>query len=272
MSEVGSRFLGPSDFSGLGVRRRSNALNGAQSTYNGLVSVTNLNRDMVKQVLPVNLQLAEPLVSTAEHPVIHLVGHQRSPQQLKKGHPSPLGEPYQEMILLIPFVVRDGDHQWHSFAVRMYLDDVEPILVGNSVYAYSKEFANFTESGDSVHRATHISNVLGALYTCELELKGGWRSANDDALPRWIDLKAIFEMPIVGFDFIRFVCSYWEWEYSAAEVALAASTHRFLRPFRSGMGDWVRLGNLQNATDGSVAIRGLRWRLAFPLPTCLFGT
>ena len=70
-------------------------------------------------------------------------------------------------------------------------------------------------------------------------------------------------MPLVGADvvlgtIVRTVCSYWEWDYTNAEVAPASSQHQFLQPPREGTASWVQLGQLSSEPDGTFAIRGLR--------------
>jgi len=270
-----SRFPGPDDFHGDISRRSGDAEDGGQATYTGSLVVTMLARVLVENVLPQGLRLAYSSAGSAEHPIIHLVGHQRDPVGLSGGQtrPIPYASDYQEMILLVPFVLYGSGTQLHNYAAWMYLDDLAAIGIGNSVYAYAKQLARLDESSAGLRISTQVASVFGKTYfVSDVRVTGPWRSASDAAatLPRWADLKAILEMPVVGVDLMRTVCSYFEWSYADAEVAPALSTHRFVEPFRKGMSEWPRLGLLSGAPDGTVALRNLRWRLALPPPSCRF--
>jgi hypothetical protein len=272
---AGAPFLGPSDFVGNFSRRNRDATDGGQSTYEGSLVVTMLDRTLIEQVLPTGLHLATPVAASTQHPVIYLVGNQRNPLELRGGvlFSIPFSNDYREMILLVPFVVHDsGTMQWHSYAVRMYLDDVRPVVIGNTVYGYAKELAILTESGALPSIKTQVFDPFRTLYfSSDIKSSGPWQSAAvaSASVPRWPDLQTMFEMPVVGSGPLGFVCSYWEWEYSSTEVAPVTSSYRFVESFRAGMQNWVTLGSLANAPNGAVALRSLRWRLALPPPACV---
>lgn len=273
-----TRFPGPGDFVGSYDPRTADVRDGGQSTYNGSIAVTLLERSLVEQVLPGDLSLARRADSGSTHPVIHLFGHQRDLMLVQGGNPQPAGaDDYQEMILLIPFVVRGSGTKWHSFVVRMYLDDAAAVALGNAVYAYAKLLAQLTESGPAENLTLQVLLLSEPFFEGNVKQAGPWRSSGNASatLPRWSDVQEIFSMPLVGADVVlgtvvRVVCSYWEWDYAAAEVAPATSQHQFLQPFREGTQDWPQLGLLSSAPDGAFAIRGLRWRLAEQPPPCSF--
>lgn len=277
---VPSRFPGPADFNGSYDQRVNDATFGGQSTYDGSITVTLLDRALVTNVLPSGYSLAARKDGQNLHPVILLIGHQRDLKYLVDGVLMPASDPdYQEVILLIPFVVRAGaGMKWHTFAVRMYLDDLTAIAIGNSVLAYAKQPATIVESGTQV-MTTQVTPFLQSIdFQSDVTMTGSWSSATSASgmLPRWTDLQTIFAMPIVGVDTglnntaVREVCSYWEWDYSTADVAPTTSYHRFFKPFRSGMNGWVALGPLSNALDGAIIVRGLRWRIATTPPACQY--
>jgi hypothetical protein len=251
---------------------------GGQSTYDGSIAVTLLSRTDVSQVLPPSLALAARTDGVTDHPVVHLIGNQRNPMILENGIPYPaLDLGYQEVILLIPFVVCPPGTRWHSFVVRMYLNDVGAIAIGNSVYAYAKEFAAVPQNHVGPDLTTNVLPLLehDVFESHPVQQTGQW-SSPPGTIPNWKDFQTLFEMPLVGVDVnpstsavTRTVCSYWEWDYTDAEIAPATSQHRFLKQFRSGMGSWVGVA-LSNAPDGAMKIRGLRWRLAEPPPACQF--
>jgi hypothetical protein len=269
---------GPRHFVGSYDARTADAQDGGQSTYNGSIAVTLLDRGLVESVLPGDFRLARRTDGENTHPVIHLVGHQRELMILQDGVPQPTGiDDYQEMTLLVPFVVRASGAKWHSFVVRMYLDNVGAVAGGNAVYAYAKLLAELPESGPPGDLTTQVMLLRAPLFEGNVKLTGAWHSSGNAraTLAGWSDLQEIFKMPLVGADVVlgsvvRAVCSYWEWDYSNAEVAPATSRHQFLEPLRDGMAGWVRLGSLSSAPNGAFAIRGLRWRLAEAPPPCDF--
>jgi acetoacetate decarboxylase len=274
------RFPGPGDFIGSYDPRAADMQDGAQSTYDGSIVVTLIDRALVANVLPSGFTLASRSDGGSEHPVIHLVGHQRNLKLVNGGVLQQAPDPdYQEVILLVPFVLRGNGTKFHSFVVRMYLDDLAAIAIGNTVFAYNKELGALAESGPSDNLTMQVWLLLVKFFQGNVQLTGQWIASNaaGTAVPRWSDLQRIFDMPILGVDtlvgttaVVREVCSYWEWDYTNAEVCAATSQHRFFHPFRYGMDGWVNLGSLSSAADGAVAIRGLRWRLARQPPLCSF--
>jgi hypothetical protein len=272
-------FLGPGDYFGSYTPRLHPALNGAQATYAGALVVTMLDRSLVAPVLPPGLHLATPKATSIQHPVIFLVGVQGDPLYLINGALFPSWvDPYDELILLIPFVVGDGgSDRWHNYAVRMYLDALGPVVIGDVGYGYAKELALLVPSGTLPDVNTRVFSWIDGMpyFASTIVPTGAWRSAAGatTSLPRWVDLQKIFEMPIVGSEIPGlFICSYFEWEYSNADVAAVVSVYRYLHPFKTGVGmdNWVNLGPLANAPDGAVALRGLRWRLSLERPPCVF--
>lgn len=262
-------LLGPADFYGSFTPRAANARDGGQSTYEGALVVTMLERALVAAVLPAGLKLATPKLPATQHPVLHLIGHQRDPHYLVNGVllPVPLGVDYRELILLVPFVVADNGTLWHNFAVRMVLDNLPAVEIGNLHYAYAKEMASL----DLASATATVVQRDELLFEQTLSADGAWQSSTnaESGLPRYTDLQQIFAMPIVGYDG-RLVCSYFEWGYAQAEVAPATSLHRFARPFRAGMEGWVSSGMRSGAADGVVKLRRLQWRLKFPAIECHF--
>jgi hypothetical protein len=275
---AGTSFLGATLFVGSYDHRSTDAQNGGQSTYNGSMAVTLIDRALVANVLPGDFSLAARTDGGQEHPIIVCVGHQRNLMYLTAGVLTPADPDYQEMILLVPFVVRASGTKWHTFVVRMYLDDINAIGIGNSIYAYQKQPAQLQESGTPDDLTTRVTPFLSDLiFNSYVRITGPWCTSSEAriSLPDWTDIQTIVDMPIVGADvsagnIVRTVCSYWEWEYSNAEVAPASSQHQFFRPFRDGMGAWVALGPLTSIACGGFAIRGIRWRLALPPPSCQF--
>jgi hypothetical protein len=273
---AGTSFAGPADFSGGFDARLSNAANGGQTSYEGEVLVAMLDRTLVANTLPADLQLASPLAASTRHPVMVMTGNQRDPKLLVGG--IEVGDPslhdYREMMLLVPFVVhRTGSNRWHTFVVRMYLDDPGAVAIGNTVFGYAKELGELIELGTVPDVKTDVFDARKQMmFASAVRSTGPWQPASAaTSVPRWTDVQEILKMPIVGnIPILGLVCSYWEWSYAGAEAAPATGTLRFLRPFQPTMTDWPALGTVAATDDGAIAIRRVRWRLATIPPACRF--
>ena len=268
-------FPGPNEFIGSYDPRKADARNGAQSTYSGVIAVSMMDASDVEQVLPVGLRLAGQASGSTKHPVIYLTGLQGDPLGLAAGKTYPIigAKPYEEVIFLVPFVVRTtGTEKWHTFVMRMFLTDAGAVVIGNGVYGYAKKHAKVELTGTPPALSTRASAHLLAIpyFASNATASGAWQPAGSAALPRWSDLREIMEMPVVGVVGPKLVCSYFEWDYGKAEVAAATSMHRYRTPFVGGMADWVAMGPQPSAPGGTVAVRKLRWRLSLDLKACSF--
>ena len=118
-------FLGPEDFIGDWDEVKPPAISGGESTYDGAIALSNVDRTIVKNVLPPAWELATPKTSDPCHPILILFGHQTA---LKAFPPlfnffaSFGGAPadYTEMMVLVPYVHKTGRSKMHTFAVRMF--------------------------------------------------------------------------------------------------------------------------------------------------------
>jgi hypothetical protein len=273
-----SQFPAPGDFNGYYEPQPAPVTVGGQSTYTGFLVVSMIDRQLVEAMLPAGLALATSNTGLVQHPVIHLVGHQRVlldllPQGIQV--PSGLTD-YQEMILLVPFVEYNGT--WHNFAARMYLDNNAAVYGGNLGYAYAKVLGDLVENASGPETTTQV-NVTGSPYFfSDVVRTGSWLTAAQASatFPRWTDLNEYMAMPILGWDnlglggSLRVMCSYFEWDFTNATFAAAQSKHRFEDDFRPPyMAPWVALGDLSNAVDGAIAVRDVRWRIIHPpAPSC----
>jgi hypothetical protein len=269
------RFPGPTDFAEGYATQPDPVFDGLQSMYTGTVAVTMMDRTAVAKVLAPGFRLASPISPSTRHPVIHLIGDQLEPRAVLHGYVGPvLGPGYQEMILLVPYVVRDSGSGMHTFAVRMYLTDPTAVAGGNE-FGYAKELAKFHRVDADPRTTYQVTTWDGATtwFVDEIDRTGQWTQPPAYP-PRWLELREIFRMPILGLrppDPLRppqFMCSYWEWDFAEAELATATSRHRFVTRFVDGADDWVAAGPLASAPDGAVAMRRVRWRLATPPTPC----
>jgi hypothetical protein len=272
----GSGFPTSRQFMGTYDANPSAAQTGGQSTYEGSIAYTLLERAIVQQVLPGVFTLANRTDTATTHPVIHLIGRQRHPMFLENGVTVPAPDAgYREMILMVPFVVLGTGTKWHNFVVRMYLDDLGALEIGNEYYAYQKVFAALPEVyAPNIVDWAVLPLLQGDVFNSTVDRTGPWLSPSIAAVPGLTDVAALFSMPFVGTDVdvngtvTRMVCSYWEWDYTYAEVAQATSDHEFLQQFCQGMNGWI--GQPGGPPGEAIRIRNLRWRLAYPPPTCRF--
>ena len=264
-------FLGPAAFTGAYTLPSTPFTKGGRATYAGNVVVTNLAKRYAVSVLPTTLELA-PNASDV-HPVLYMIGHLADTYWEIDGVDVIKGAEYDEMILLVPFVRKRGGTLWHNYVVRMYLNHDLAIEIGNEYYAYNKTWGDIR----SVPPRTFVWTRDGTkMFETKLEIPEGesWQPSEDAeaSLPNYKAIQTILSMPMVGATSDgTLLCSFFQLDYGLAQVVPITSTHQFVRPFVSGMEDWVALGGLSSVVDGAVRVRSLEWRLQQPpLPACQF--
>jgi hypothetical protein len=268
--------LDPAGFVGSYTPSPTSVVNGGQATYEGAMFVTTLESTLVAKALPTGLRLAAHADPAAtRHPVIVMIGKQDDLCWVRNGSPIKSGiPPYTELILLIPYTVSTSGTKWHNYAVRMYLDNPNAVVVGDAIYAYAKQLAFFVIQSTK----TKVLLQFGApVFECDVVPTGPSVSgAPGSPLPAGFgEIQEIFRMPLVGYFEITppvqppdfpFSCSYFEWDYTHAQVTPASSLFSFTKEFKPGMQGWVALGQLANTPDGAFRLSGLRWRLSAELP------
>ena len=102
-------FLGEADFEGQRIAAGSPVTEGGQATYNGLITFTNVPREMVANLLPAGFELAARATTGAPglHPVVLLFGDQTDGAAVIGGNHAPTGVHYSELIFAVPFVQRN---------------------------------------------------------------------------------------------------------------------------------------------------------------------
>jgi hypothetical protein len=267
-------FLGPRNFVGTYVPKSTPATTGGDATYQGNIVFTNLDRTLVQAILPPEFTLAQNSAAPALHPVIYLYGHPTNTSWIVGDTPIVIGPNYQELMLLIPFVQKSPGTRWHTYVVRMYLDDWNAIGIGNVFFAYAKRWGTSTESVTTTGIEVTEFAEGQTKFHAMLQTTGSWQSDAhaEAAIPNYAAIKTILTMPVVGrHSSGQLVCSYFELTYTNATVAPAQSTHEFRAPFVDGMSGWVALGSLLSVANGAVMVRNVNWRIALPPPPpCLF--
>lgn len=239
--------------------------------YNGRLVFLNLANHLVDAVLPTDFRRAAPATATATvHPVILMFGHQTDTKWVIPGAEIEVGDDYQELILMIPFVQAADTPHWHNFVVRMYLNDDAAKYIGNWFFGYAKQDAKFQETATTFTVETSGS----AAFTATAQPDGAWQSAQTSSAANFADMKNILDMPILGrAKSGQFVCSYFELNYANAggEMRPIKSSQQFFKPFTAAMSGWTALGAVSNVAEGAVELRGIEWRLAMPsFPSCVF--
>jgi hypothetical protein len=258
---------------------------GGQATYSGHVFTVLLPRAVVAPVIPAGFALAQRKVPGHDHPVMCLLGTQSDCSLVVGGHTQEAPQDdYEELIVLIPYVVKTGSAKalWHTFCVRMYLDQLGPIVIGDFVFQYSKNVGTFT----TIPFGEEVRNEKGVLgFTCIFNATSPLVPAAA-AMPGFGDFLQVMQMPILGVQYGGIgslpppppppppdcCCSYFEWDGAAAMVSTIESAVCFTCEYRPGMAAWVRqppdwtLGQ----ADASFAVDNIRWRLATTPPACEF--
>jgi len=250
-----------------------NAVIGGQATYDGRIVFTNLPDTIVDDALPPDLALASnPTSQPSLHPVLLIFGHQRDTKWVLPLYDPPIGEDYNELIAIIPFVVKAGGGSlWHNYVVRIYLDNDVARYIGNLYFGLMKRKANFVETSTTVD----VNRRGARWFQASASNQGSWMSnvSAEQSLPNWRAVEAILNMPVlgtlIGVPGKPHVCTYFEWHYDQAQVRTVVSQHAFLQPFTAGVTSWQAQGTLQSVTDGAFEIQGLQGRMAFPPIPCV---
>ena len=136
----------------------------------------------------------------------------------------------------MPFVQKGAGSQWHNFVVRMYLDDLGAIAVGNLHYGYAKEQGSFQDNRPQAFFATVGGNNA---FWSDSQSLGAWRpSAQAETdIANYKEMQAILAMPVIGHFWtgLSYVCSYFDFDYSNANVAPIAIDHAYHGAFTPGM-------------------------------------
>jgi len=267
---MGSNFLGEADFDGQPIDPPSDddpVTDGGEATYNGFLTFTNIDRNMVEQLLLPGFQLAPRKTTHTPnvHPVILLFGDQTDGASVLAGTLWPSGIHYSEKIFAVPFVQKSGENGWHTFIIRMYLDN-DFAIAGGLVFGYRKRKAWIDWKGDDVRiRDVFLNDLLEGCFSWGAT----WHDGNDAlaSIPNFSDMVSIMSTRLLGHNFNVPICSHWEWNLDKAKVATAETSYNMIAPFTSSMNAWPALSPFNNVTDGAVVVRGLRWRLSrFPIP------
>ena len=238
------------------------------SRFTGFIVFTNVARAIVTDLLPKGLRLACNSKHPGFHPILHIVGEQGDTGwSFGSGPEHHVDQPYNEFILLVPFVLQPPSMEWHNFVVRIYLNSKIAKELGK-LFAYRKKigFVDF----DATHPRSSSLLVKGNLAFSSDDQPGGsaWSDREaETAFPNYPEMKRIMRMPVLGVDpkSSTRVCSFFKWNFDAATIMALESAPEYA----SGFNPPRLVGETLNRVDnGAMLVTGLKWTLALPPLPC----
>jgi hypothetical protein len=217
--------------------------------------------DVLATSLPVDLELAPQVTSRGVHPVLFVFGEQRVPAVLRAGLAIPMGAPYGEFGVVVPYVRARGGTLLYTYVWHMHSTYFPAVWEGNTRY-FSKATGNMRwHDGGFVMTSEERMPLFDALVAPCAE----WRRTETDRNEHVElgPLRDAVELPIVGRPgATRLAVSRFGWDFDAAHV----------RPVRVVMtltaalfGDGVSR-ELTAGPEDALAIRDMTWQLGWPMP------
>ncbi len=274
-------FIGPDDVNGSYHDAGSQPDIGGSTDYDGHIVFTNLTRTVVDDVLPDDLKLAANSEQPAQHPVALIFGDQTNlTWTLPGGFQMTFPGGYNELILFIPFVQKDGTGPMHNYVVGMYLDWLDGVTGGNWFFGYRKELATFSEATINLGSATvdtlNIQRLGADRFQASMTGSGPWLTDSQArvTLPNYPAMQEIFRMPMLGTKIAPsgeayYVCSYFLFDWQNTSIRPARVDHAYTGEFTTGMTSWVAAGGLTGQLEGTFAVDDLGWELT-SAQACVF--
>ena len=229
-----------------------------RATFDGVIACIEWPRDATSAALPAGIALAPATSPRTTHPVLVVFGEQREPAVLRGGFAFPMGRPYGELGVFVPYVRAPGGNRLYTYVWRMYSTYFPAVWEGNSRYL-SKALGNMTWHGSAFVATTETGvPVLDALVAP----RGDWRCAEpgDDTLRHVLDAVTL---PIVGRPASgRLASSCFGWDFDGARVRPVAASLQLAGALLDA--DGAR--EIAVGADDALAVRGMTWRLGWPAP------
>ncbi len=173
----------------------------------------------------------------------------------------PLGLRYHEVALAIPFVKHRRGRYLHTHVPRMYSSSPPANWNGNANYGLAKRMATVTARG-SFRIVTDEGGRL--LLHALVEPRGTWRTMEDAPGAPLRAMRDAVALPIVGRTAAgTYVTSYFQWDFDGTVARPVACDVSIDVPLAEG------LGPQSGRAEESFEVRGMSWRLSWPLP-CRF--
>lgn len=227
-----------------------------QATFDGFVAWTAWDREALSRRLGSELRLAEPTRPASAHPVVVVCGEQRRPAVLRVGLAIPVGRPYGELGVMVPYVQRPGDRRLYTYVWHMRSSYFPAVWEGNARY-FAKALAAMRRFGDGCVVTDERGRPV--LDAC-VRPAGDWRpgTAADASLDA---IRDAFALPALGRPATgRWTASRFAWDFAHARVAPATATLAL-------RGDLVGGPDAERhvlAAEEALAVRGMTWRLGWP--------
>ena len=258
-------FLPPSAFAGSWMNHAATRpATLTEAEFNGHLVVSNWQREEVQRLLPPNIEPCINTSATADlHPVVFLFGDLTGGAMRFGGMTMSTPVNYRELGICVPFVKGRADSDIHTYMLRMYSSYDVATWNGNFHYGFSKQIARLWWQGPLFMVTTQDDRLL---LHATVEPTGEWLDAEACAPPNFAALRAIFSAPVIGRKNTgAYVCSYFGWDFSAAQVRAADACVSIDAPFVDGLSP----RQCFDVSGGTFEVRGMIWRLSWPMP-CRF--
>lgn len=236
----------------------------AEAMFSGHIAFFHWAREELSRLLPPELELAVSRSPAPDvHPVVLMFGDLTDGAWMVGGRRLALGFAYQELAVAIPFVRHRGGRYLHTYVPRMYSSYFPAVWTGNSLYGLGKRAGTITVEGPFFILTADDGAVL---LHAAVEPRGGWVPGSTCDLPTVAELREMAALPVVGrLARGTYVSSYFGLDFTGAEVRPVDCAVSFDAPIIDGLTPrWCH-----DTVMGSFAVRGMAWRLSWPLP-CRF--
>jgi hypothetical protein len=226
------------------------------ATFDGCVVVTTPARDEVAALLPADLELADS-PAPHRHPILFVLGRQRSGVSLVAGLRFPFPVVYGEFALAVPFVRHRRGARLHTYVPRMVSSYFPATWTGNEYYGLGKRMGDVRRDRDLVLLCDEQDRLL---LHAVVAARGEWLTGAGDP-PLLALVRSAFALPIVG----RKTSGTWigcrfDWDFGGAEVRAIDAALEIDRPFVPGL----EAGSQDGVGSDSFEVRAMAWRLSWP--------
>lgn len=222
-----------------------------QATFSGCLAELTISRDAVRRLVPSSLSPLDD--DRPGHPCLFAFGEQRNGTTFFGGLPVPWGISYHELMIAVPFVRCEDLSGDQIFVAGMTCDFWPPVWNGNVYYGFSKRLTRMTWDGE---RFAVIDADDGGRLDATLEPRAGETSGQLS----WIQAAAA--LPVLGRRADgSFVQSRFDWSFHDATIEPAALRIAATPAFRE-----LPLDATHAIHADALRVRGMRWRLSWPMP------
>jgi hypothetical protein len=230
-----------------------------EAWFDGIVLFATWSRAAAAAALPPDWRPAARASGPGgDHPLVVLVGRQRTTSVLFAGLTVPTDADYDEAMVAVPFTRHRAGRLLHTFVPLMYASDARALWSGNAHYGFAKRPGRVGRYG----RTLAVTDEGGTLVMHAIVHDAPpWCAAADRSVADQVEaLRQLGTMPVVGRRADgRDVVSYFDWSLEDAEVRPIAASFEVDAPLHPGLSPAEDPGGLRG-----LEVRGLRWRLSWP--------